>query len=153
MRRNLCVVSLLLLAAASAAGAWLLQPPSLRSVDLASVKGGNPPPCVYRERYDSCNDLHNVCASTSLENCFIAGQPPLGCQGCTDPVSINTLATDGFKTVYSRSTPVSYLCGHDKGQPICTPVDNECRCIGTPNPAMCSFVYWSIYDRNCSETY
>lgn len=63
MRRNLCVVSLLLLAAASAAGAWLLQPPSLRSVDLASVRGGDPPldPCTKKPKWDGCDDLLGSC--------------------------------------------------------------------------------------------
>lgn len=150
MRRNLCVVGLLLAAAASAAGACLIQPPSLRSVDLASVRGGNPPPCVYTQLMDTCDDVMNACKQwTTQVGCVPVLEDRL-CSGCSRSVMMNNLASgQPNKTVLSFSTPVQVDCGNDRSNPKCRWNEGECKCEGNPLPVGCIMFKWSILNQNC----
>jgi hypothetical protein len=150
MKTQTKVLNLAAIAALAFLGAWLIPEPTLRPLDLASVRGGDPPPCTHQLYSYSCNDLNKYCSQqdgSSEVQC--EGAPlPRYCQTCSGSGTIK-LPTQGQTLDFRPTTVTSVNCGVYMVDARCVwnPNTNKCYCVGVPDPdpipVSCELTSWN----------
>jgi hypothetical protein len=151
MKMQTKVLILAAIAALAFLAAWLIPEPTLRPLDLASVKGGEPPPCKYKLLADTCQDWMDFCGSITSESaCNAQGQ----CSGCTGTTPLYSLDSTGYpKTILSGLTSVQVDCGFVRSSPVCSWDAGVCKCVGQALPGFCQTWAWNSYDEDCTWVY
>jgi hypothetical protein len=149
MKTQTKVLILAAIAALAFLGAWLIPEPTLRALDLASVRGGDPPPCTHHLYSYSCNDLNNYCSQqdgSSQTQCEGTGQAPRYCQTCSGTGTIKLPATTG-NLDFLPTMPTSLNCGVYKinAQCVWNALTNKCTCVGDNDitPVTCELTTWN----------
>jgi hypothetical protein len=149
MKTQTKVLILAAIAALAFLGAWLIPEPTLRPLDLASVRGGDPPPCTHGQLADTCDDFFNICKQESTQvDC--EPKDPILCTGCTNAAMINHLdSSHSPRTVIGWSNPVEVDCGWGKTDRKCKWINGACKCFGTTVMIGCTTYKWGTLDTNC----
>jgi hypothetical protein len=128
MKTQTKVLILAAIAALAFLGAWLIPEPTLRPLDLASVRGGEPPPCKYIPKQDGCDDIHATCNPYEYDNC------PSGteCTRCANDTPFYSLIEGPDPWLLSVPNAVDEVdCGITLMNAFCIrfPSGKPCRCV------------------------
>jgi hypothetical protein len=129
MKTQTKVLILAAIAALAFLGAWLIPEPTLRPLDLASVRGGDPPLSTCNSRYTwfNCIDFANFCTVRTESTCH---DSPRLCAGCSTNDSVWRASFTGtYDYLWTYNYEVD--CGHPWILAMCTwhPDFKECYCF------------------------